>query len=571
MKQLNLKLQISNPNYQLLITLLALLLRVVNLNARPLWYDEAFAVLFAEKGWSAMLHGTLTQIQGAAADVHPIVYYTGLNGWMQLVGQSPFAVRMLSAFIGTITVAALFTVARTLLGKRTALVVMSLAAVSPFHVYYSQEARMYAPLALGCVLVVLFFVKVNRDWGLGIRDSQRRTTHHPFGPRNTQYAAWIALSVSAAFAMYMQNLAAFFLLVFGLSTLARPKTFLKVAFAGAGAFLLWSPWFVNVTSQFAKLQQAYWVIRPNFVTLLQTLLIYHAGEEFVATAKMGVVLPLFTGIVLLAMLVFRLVVETHQNMSFRAAKPRGISDTVQEIPRFARNDIKSALWLTSLAFGTPLLLFLVSLYQPVYIQRALLPASLMYVMAVSWLVVESQTPDVIRFALGGILGITFVAGLWAHYTFASFPRPSFQSAVTYLKQNLAQDDVIVHSNKLTYFPMHYYDRTLPQKFIADPTGSGSDTLALPTQEALGLFAIPDLQLATDGAKRVWFVIFDRAVDEFKPNPHPHLEWMQANYVSGRVKKIDDMTIYEFINPKSQISNSKVGSWKLEIGSWGFGF
>jgi hypothetical protein len=360
--------------------------------------------------------------------------------------------------------------------------------------------------------------------------------------------------------------------------LPKPKTFLKVALAGAGAFGLWLPWFVNITSQFAKLQQAYWVTPPTLVTLLQTLLIYQAGEEFVATAKVGVVLPLFVGIILLIMLVWRSVVKMWLSTSFRAVKPRGIAGRVQEIPRFARNDNpQSALWLTSLAFGTPILLFLASLYQPVYIQRALLPALLMYVLAMSWLIApplsppqaEGTTgeamPQVIRWALGFLVGITSVAGLWSHYTFASFPRPSFPSAIMFLEQTLAQGDVIVHSNKLTYLPMYYYDRALPQKFIADPVGSGSDTLALPTQQVLGLFAIHDLPTATRGARRVWFVIFDKAIEEFKPNPHPHLEWMQAHYVLNGAKKIDDMTIYEFVTPKVQTPNPKVGGWKLEAG------
>jgi hypothetical protein len=68
-------------------------------------------------------------------------------------------------------------------------------------------------------------------------------------------------------------------------------------------------------------------------------------------------------------------------------------------------------------------------------------------------------------------------------------------------------DVIVHSNKLTFFPTHYYDRTLPQSFIADEPGSRSDTLAYPTQQALGLFATPDVETAVQGHERVWFVIF----------------------------------------------------------------
>ena len=67
----------------LAMLLLAFLLRVLNLNGRALWYDEAFAVLFSEKGLNAMLYGTLTPAGGAAADVHPLLYYTSLDGWMR--------------------------------------------------------------------------------------------------------------------------------------------------------------------------------------------------------------------------------------------------------------------------------------------------------------------------------------------------------------------------------------------------------------------------------------------------------------------------------------------------------
>ena len=107
-----------------LFALLALALRMVALNARPLWYDEAFAVLFGEKGFALMLRGTLTPVEGAAADVHPLAYYTALNGWMQILGQSPFAVRMLSVFTGLLVVAAVFAIGRRLFDRRAAAVGM---------------------------------------------------------------------------------------------------------------------------------------------------------------------------------------------------------------------------------------------------------------------------------------------------------------------------------------------------------------------------------------------------------------------------------------------------------------
>jgi hypothetical protein len=69
----------------LLIIIVAVALRLVAISTRPIWYDEAFAVLFAGKGLQAMLAGTLTQVGGSAADVHPLAYYLLLNGCRFLV------------------------------------------------------------------------------------------------------------------------------------------------------------------------------------------------------------------------------------------------------------------------------------------------------------------------------------------------------------------------------------------------------------------------------------------------------------------------------------------------------
>jgi 4-amino-4-deoxy-L-arabinose transferase-like glycosyltransferase len=510
------------------ILCLALTLRLLALNTRPLWYDEAFAVLFAEKGFRAMLAGTLTPVAGAASDVHPIAYYTALDFWMRVFGQSPFAVRLLSVFLGTLTLAVMYAIGRRLFHREAATVGMLIAAASPFHVYYSQETRMYAPLALFCALTVLFFLRAisEENWRLVLSEGE-----------GLEIRDWIGVAVSAALAMYMQNLAAFFLLAFGLSALPRPKLLVKVAAAGGLAFLLWLPWFLNLPGQFAKLQQAYWVTRPDFVTLLQTALVYHVGEELVAWGGQSrggqpqglplLGLALFTAILLPLLLGWQIFRQR------REASAQG------------------AQWLAVLAFGTPALLFLASFYQPVYIQRALLPASLMYSIALGWLLTGKVMPLPIRLVLGGLLALTASAGLWAHYTFAQFPRPSFQEAVTFLQEHAGPGDLILHSNKLTFFPMYYYDRTLPQKFLADPPGSGGDTLALPTQAVLGLLAEKDAQTAVGDARSIWFVIFEKEIEEYGgPDRHPALQWLRAQPQLDDVREIievGDLMIHKFVH------------------------
>lgn len=136
----------------LVVLLLGFALRLVNLRGRPLWYDEAFAVLYASLSPERMFYGTVTPVQGVgAADVHPLLYYFLLHGWMGLVGQCSLAVRFLSVALGMVTVALLGRLAAWCFDRRTGLVVGLLAAVNPFHVAYSQEARMYALLGLAAV------------------------------------------------------------------------------------------------------------------------------------------------------------------------------------------------------------------------------------------------------------------------------------------------------------------------------------------------------------------------------------------------------------------------------------
>lgn len=490
-------------------------LRAIALNSRAIWYDEAFAILFSEKGFGAMLVGTLTPVQGAAADVHPIVYYTALSGWMQLVGESALAVRLLSVFTGLVAVTLVYAITRRLFRDRgTALVSLCIAGCLPFQVYYGQEARMYAPLAMFCAFVIWFYL--------------RATTRITNDASSNHLWDWVGLSLSAAAAMYMHNLAAVFLLAFGLSTLTRPKVFAKVAGAGAGAFVLWLPWFINLPGQVAKLQQAYWVTKPNFVTLLQTLLIYHTGEELLET-RWFLPVALFVSLVIPLMLAFQLF------------KGRKIPIT------------KGAVWLAGLVVGTPAVLFLVSLYQPVYVQRVLLPADLLYAVVLGWFFwpprgQATAAPWPIRALLAAGLGVVVGFGLVAHYTFANFPRPDFAAADSFLQQTLKPGDVVVHSNKLSYLPMYYYSRALPQNYVTDPLGSGSDTLALPTQQVLGLLAKPDVETAAQDTRHLWFVIFDKAIAEYAPAEHPHLAWLETHYTLTQTYHFNDLAVYEFNQP-----------------------
>jgi mannosyltransferase len=514
------KLRLNKERVSLLaILLLALALRLVNLGSRNLWYDEAFAVLYAEKPLAAMLHGTVTQVGGAAADVHPLFFYSILHAWMRAVGQSPVAVRALSALLGVATVAMAYLLARRLFDRQAGLATAAIVAIAPFHVYYSQEARMYALLGFAAVAMTYFFV---RAWAGG------------------GWGHWVVFGICGAMTLYAHNLGFTFVAGLDLWVLwawlrpgaprwrnLRPVLLSHLLIVG-----LFAPWLTVMPSQFGKIQQAYWVEQPGLAKLIQTILIFHFAYDNQSLPRWLLPPALFFSLLVLAV------------VAFEFARRRTASGPRLSFP--APYSLLLSLTLTPI-----LLTFLVSQIRPVYIVRALLPSALTYYTLVVGVLVAGVVPKPVKWGL--LLPSTAIVAisLVHHYSYAQFPRPPFDEAVAYLRENRQSGDAIVHDNKLTFFPCHYYDRGLPQAFMADPPGAGSDTLALPTQEALGLPASRTMEEATVGSQRVWFVIFQRALAEYQELGHPqppHRTWLEDHYRLIETVIFNDLDIYLYETP-----------------------
>src|ERR1044072_1206703 len=121
------------------ILLLALLVRLLGIFSRPIWYDEAFAILFSEKGPGAMLYGTLAPTGAGSADIHPLGYYTLLWLWMKVFGESLLVTRLLSILAGLISVYLIYLIAlEALSDAKTAHLRALIAALAQFQIHYSQ-------------------------------------------------------------------------------------------------------------------------------------------------------------------------------------------------------------------------------------------------------------------------------------------------------------------------------------------------------------------------------------------------------------------------------------------------
>lgn len=130
----------------LLIILLAAGLRLYHLDGSSLWSDEG-------NTW-ALLGRSFAQIaRDAAADIHPPGYYWLLKLWSMIADTNAWGIRSFSALAGVLLVCVIYRLGRMLEREQpslqgVALLAAFLAALNPFQIYYSQEARMYLLLAL---------------------------------------------------------------------------------------------------------------------------------------------------------------------------------------------------------------------------------------------------------------------------------------------------------------------------------------------------------------------------------------------------------------------------------------
>jgi hypothetical protein len=99
-----------------------------------------------------------TELQG---DFHPPLYHFLSWIWARLFGPSEIALRMPSVLFGVATVWVVYKITKNLFPGRPALskIAALLLATAPFHIYYSQEARMYSMAAFLASLSMYFFIK----------------------------------------------------------------------------------------------------------------------------------------------------------------------------------------------------------------------------------------------------------------------------------------------------------------------------------------------------------------------------------------------------------------------------
>jgi uncharacterized membrane protein len=263
----------------LAILLLAFALRVYRLDSQSLWYDEAVTARVASQGIGELTRWT-------AGDIQPPLYYYAAAGWLRLAGRGEWALRFPSAFFGTLIVPLMWAMALRLFGRGrsgrvAALAAALLAALSPLHVYYAQEARMYTQLTFLGLLAGYALLRATVDAGWRPKDEGRTAhevgaassamnPHEPGGRgiRRSSFKWWLLFVVASAALLYTHYFGIFLLIAYGVCFMiwwlvawarGRPHWRALAAFAVCclTIVLLYLPWLPAMLNRYA-VDRSYW-------------------------------------------------------------------------------------------------------------------------------------------------------------------------------------------------------------------------------------------------------------------------------------------------------------------------
>ena len=438
-KSVNLK----SPNLKLAllfaVTVTGAILRLFQIGSECLWLDEAFSVWMGWQPVGEMLDW-LVRI-----DQHPPLYYLLLHFWMVL-GDDAVTVRTLSALLGTSTIPVIYLLGRRLADDKVGLLAALILTVSPFHVRFAQETRMYTLLTLNASLALYALVCLLTDPRAGkMRLGQqfvnfwrtwRACRRLPSLQTIETDLAWLGYAVFTAATLLSHNTAIFFpiatnIFILGLLLMRRlhpphshtPTLLLRNwLLVQVGVFLFWSPWLVSFVTQSVRVYHEFWISAPTWGTIVGVVGAFLS--DFLTLSPVWIVWGLYAGLVLLGLVHFR------------------------------RRPAHVALLLV--VFFTPFVgEWLVSLRRPIFYDRTLIWASLpLYLLLAAGIGQLRYRPYILAVALM----VLTVNGLSLREYYAHFEKEQWDDAAAFVAKQVEPDDLILFNATWVQIPFDFYFR-----------------------------------------------------------------------------------------------------------------
>ena len=264
-------------------------------------FDESIVQRTIEFSWTE----TFDRI---ARDTHPPLFYVLLKLWVNPFGDSVFAARLLTAAWGVIAVGGLYLFIREAYGDKSAtnpgesrridnaaLIAAAVLALSPMHIFWTQQIRMYS-LAIGLTTLSSYFlmraIRVERGTPL----EWCRYTVSAILLSYSHYVALFVIAVQLLFALGVRCLR-------GRDSLVD-RVIAPLA-AGCCVSLAWQVWLPSFLEQRARVISHFYLPSLDWQWFGRTMHELWIGKGTVLSPLTGLVIAQVSLVVLLAVLLGR--------------------------------------------------------------------------------------------------------------------------------------------------------------------------------------------------------------------------------------------------------------------------
>ena len=381
-----------------LILIVATTLRLVRLGYQSEWNDEALSAVIAG--------GTARQVlTNQFHSLHPPGYYFLLHLWRRLFGDSDFALRLPSALMGIASVAGMYKLGKLMFKRETGLWAAAVTAVMPFHLFYSQEMRMYSQLFALSVLAVLCQVQLHRG--------------------KSRYW-WIPYVLVSLLGLYTHYLFTLMVGVLGLYWVVRrwlgptEPDWRSFVAAHVAMGILYSPIVLWLNDQWSQ-SGDYWIHGVSLAKFLSMPLAFTVGQFLDSTS-------LYVGYGLILTLLIVTMLQAGRSLKQRTS----------DSPLLA---------LVLMTYWLPIsLLFVVSfVWTPLTLPRLMMVAVPGLYLLLAW----GATMPREKMLNGALVGLLMLVGLLADRNWLFDPRygkPPSREAAFLLREKALAHEAIVHAN-----------------------------------------------------------------------------------------------------------------------------
>lgn len=442
----------------LVVLLLGLVIRMNNLGKESFWIDEGFSVHDAHLGPSQV-------IKAASSEHYPPLYYLILHYWMILFGDSEFSVRFVSVIFGFLSIFMIYKIGTLLFNKNTGLISSLILALSIFHIWSSQEARMYSLVVLLTICSFYFFVRLLEKM------TYKVSIAYVFFTTLLIYTHYYGF-----FIMIAQNI--YFLTLYLFSKKSKSDNFLRWFLLQGILVILYIPWIGILLNQLLNVKKGYWIAQPGIGSVIDSFVTFSGTKSF---------------------LLFFVILSFFSMQTYKKIKGKinckdffcSLESYCWNVSLLGANKIYLLLLWLLVPIAFP---FIISwLFMPIYLTKYTIVASVAFYLLVAR-GIENITNNA-RIKL--VIIILLISFSFVHIKtyYSSIKKEQWREVASFIDINAKPNDLILfHVGGITEFLLDYYSKR-----------GGLIKKPFPKEGQDIEEKINEIEPAVEGYNRIWFI------------------------------------------------------------------